>query len=151
MLLGPISSHPFSLILPTSFPFRPYSLSHHFTPLHLPLYPPCFDPWKTLIEVPLWFRYSLVSRWQNSHALSGPLRLRVQSWSRTRLRIAVSIAFLFRACFKGAWDTIAPLSRGWAPLSGLERGGWGLPPARGCEIGRDRALPMALPIAQVAL
>ena len=44
--------------------------------------------------------------------LSGPLRLRVQSRSRTRLRIAVSIAFLFRACFKGVWDTIAPLSRG---------------------------------------
>ena len=33
--------------------------------------------------------------------LSGPLRLRVQSLSRTRLRIAASIAFLFRACFKG--------------------------------------------------
>ena len=27
-------------------------------------------------------------------------------------RIAVSIAFLFRACFKGISDTIAPLSRG---------------------------------------
>ena len=44
--------------------------------------------------------------------LSGPLRLRVQSRSRTRLRIAASIAFLFRACFKGVLDTIAPLSRG---------------------------------------
>ena len=33
--------------------------------------------------------------------LSGPLRLRVQSRSRTRLRIAASIAFLFRACSKG--------------------------------------------------
>ena len=44
--------------------------------------------------------------------LSGPLRLRVQSRSRTRLRIAASSAFLFRACFKGVWDTIAPLSRG---------------------------------------
>ena len=48
-------------------------------------------------------------------ALSGPLRLRVQSRSRTRLRIAASIAFSFRACFKGVSDTIAPLSRGWAP------------------------------------
>ena len=47
--------------------------------------------------------------------LSGPLRLRVQSRSRTRLRIAASIAFLFRACFKGVLGTIAPLSRGWAP------------------------------------
>ena len=37
--------------------------------------------------------------------LSGPLRLRVQSRSRRRLR-------LFRACFKGVLDTIAPLSRG---------------------------------------
>ena len=44
--------------------------------------------------------------------LSGPLRLRVQSQSRTWLRIAASIAFLFRACFKGILDTIAPLSRG---------------------------------------
>ena len=44
--------------------------------------------------------------------LSGPLRLRVQSRSRTRLRIAASIAFLFRACFKEVLDTIAPLSRG---------------------------------------
>ena len=44
--------------------------------------------------------------------LSGPLRLRVQSRSRTRLRIAASIAFLFRACFKDVLDTIAPLSRG---------------------------------------
>ena len=33
--------------------------------------------------------------------LSGPLRLRVQSRSRMRLRITASIAFLFRACFKG--------------------------------------------------
>ena len=44
--------------------------------------------------------------------LSGPLRLRVQSRSRTRLRIAASIASLFRACSKGILDTIAPLSRG---------------------------------------
>ena len=34
-------------------------------------------------------------------ALSGPLRLRVQSRSRTRLRIAASIAFLLGACFTG--------------------------------------------------
>ena len=44
--------------------------------------------------------------------LSGPLRLRVESRSRTWLRIAASIAFSFRACFKGVLDTIAPLSRG---------------------------------------
>ena len=44
--------------------------------------------------------------------LSGPLQLRVQSRSRTRLKIAASIAFLFRVCFKGALNTIAPLSRG---------------------------------------
>ena len=37
--------------------------------------------------------------------LSGPLRLRRQSRSRTRLRIAASIAFSFRACFKEVWDT----------------------------------------------
>ena len=46
------------------------------------------------------------------YLLSGPLRLRVQSRSRTRLRIAASIAFLFRACFKRVLDTIGPLSRG---------------------------------------
>ena len=44
--------------------------------------------------------------------LSGPLLLRVQSRSRTRLRIAASIAFLFRTCSKGILDTIALLSRG---------------------------------------
>ena len=52
-------------------------------------------------------------------ALVAPMRSRVQSRSRTRLRIAASIAFSFRACFKGVRDTIARLS----PLSGLERGG----------------------------
>ena len=71
--------------------------------------------------------------------LSGPLRLRVQSRSRTQLRIAASIAFLFRACFKGVWGhystTIARLN----PESGLERGGRELPPVRGCEIARDSA------------
>ena len=30
-------------------------------------------------------------------------------------RIAASIVFWFRACFKGVLDTIAPLSRGWRP------------------------------------
>ena len=43
--------------------------------------------------------------------LSGPLRLRVQSRSRTRLRIAASIGFLLRACLTGVLDTMAPLSR----------------------------------------
>ena len=57
--------------------------------------------------------------------------MRVQSRSRMRLRIAASIAFLFRTCFKGVLDTIAPLSHGWAPPSGLERGGWELLPGRG--------------------
>ena len=44
--------------------------------------------------------------------LSGLLRLRVQSWSRTRLRIASSVAFLFRRCSKEILETIAPLLRG---------------------------------------
>ena len=35
-------SHPFSLIFRPSFPFSPCSLSHHSSPLHLPLYPPFF-------------------------------------------------------------------------------------------------------------
>ena len=47
-----------------------------------------------------------------SWELSGPLRLRVQSRSRMRLRIAASIVFLFRACFEGVLDTIVLLSRG---------------------------------------
>ena len=33
--------------------------------------------------------------------LSGPLRLRVQSWSRTRLRIVASDRFLFALVLKG--------------------------------------------------
>ena len=49
--------------------------------------------------------------------------------------------------FRHYGTTIARLS----PLSGLERGGWGLPPAFGCEIGRDRGLPIALPIAERVL
>ena len=45
--------------------------------------------------------------------LSGPLRLRVQSRSRTRLRIAATISrFCFALVSKGVLDTIAPLSRG---------------------------------------
>ena len=34
--LGPLSSHPFSFVFPTFSP----SGHHHFSPLHLPLYPP---------------------------------------------------------------------------------------------------------------
>ena len=41
--------------------------------------------------------------------LSGPPRLRIQSQSRTQLRILASTAFWFRACFKEVLDTIAPL------------------------------------------
>ena len=63
---------------------------------------------------------SVLGSFRARDELSGPLRLRVQSRSRTRLRIAASIAFLFRACFKGGFRyysaTIARLS----PLSGLE-------------------------------
>ena len=46
--------------------------------------------------------------------------------------------FCFALTLKGwgHYDTIAPLSRGWGPLSGLERG---VLPVCGCEIGRDRA------------
>ena len=60
---------------------------------------------------------------QSCSKLSGPLRLKVQSRSSMRLRIAASIAFLFRACFKGGFrhysTTIAVLS----PQGGLERDG----------------------------
>ena len=40
---------PFFRHSPHSFPFRPCSLSHHFSPLQLPLYPPFIDSWKTPI------------------------------------------------------------------------------------------------------
>ena len=43
------SSHPCPLIFPPSFSFRPCSLSHHFSPLHLPLFPPFFVSRKTPI------------------------------------------------------------------------------------------------------
>ena len=49
---GPLSSHPFLLILPQSFPFRPCHLSYCISPLHLHLYPSCFDSRKTLIRYP---------------------------------------------------------------------------------------------------
>ena len=43
----------------------------------------------------------------SSTVLSDPLRSRVQSRSRTQLRIAASIAFLFRVRFTRALDAIA--------------------------------------------
>ena len=58
------------------------------------------------------FRGSAAGGGGSQSQLSGPLWLRVQSRSSTRFRIVASIALLFRACFKGALDTIAPLSRG---------------------------------------
>ena len=74
-----------------------------------------------VLFLPLWESARLAAK-RVAH-LSGPLRLRVQSRSRPRLRIAASIAFLFRACFTGVFRhysaTIARLS----PLSGLEQGG----------------------------
>ena len=57
------------------------------------------------------------------------------------------VSCLFQEVFRPYSATIARLS----PLSGLERGGWGLPPLFGCEIGRDRGLPIALPIAEGVL
>ena len=68
--------------------------------------------------------------------LSGPLRLRVQSRSRKRLRIAASIAFLFRACFKGVLDTIAPLSLAVEPPKWFRTRRLRTPP---CAWMRDRA------------
>ena len=40
---------PFCPYSPLSFPFKPCSLSHHFSPLHLPLYPLFFDSRKSPI------------------------------------------------------------------------------------------------------
>ena len=61
--------------------------------------------------------------------------------NRSLYRVLVSR--LFQRGFRHYSITIARLS----PLSGLERGGWGLLPVFGCEIGRDMGLPIALPIA----
>ena len=84
---GPLSSHPFSLIFPPSFPFRPCSLSHHFFPLHLPLYPPFGE--KSDLGTPLiWVLFSVRLRpksrpitWARGdpdrlwlRTLSGPVR-----------------------------------------------------------------------------
>ena len=41
-----------SLIFTLSFPFRPCSLCHHFSPLHLPLYPPFLTPGKLRFRYP---------------------------------------------------------------------------------------------------
>ena len=49
---APLSSHPFSLISPSSFPFGPCSVSRHFSPLHLPLYPPFLTPGKLRFRYP---------------------------------------------------------------------------------------------------
>ena len=54
--------------------------------------------------------------------------------------------FVSRLFWRGFGDyntTIARLS----PPSGLERGGWELLHVCGCEMGRDRAFPIVLPIA----
>ena len=55
------------------------------------------------------FACSAINSCPNISKLSGPLRLRVQSRSRTWLRIAASIAFLFGACFQEV------LSEAWGP------------------------------------
>ena len=56
---------PFFPHFPPSFPFRPCSLSHHLSLLHLPLYPPFLPPGKLRFRY-LWFRYSLYEapKWQ---------------------------------------------------------------------------------------
>ena len=58
--------------------------------------------------------------------------------------------FCFALVLKGFGHYSATIAR-LRPLSGLERGGWGLPPVFGCEIGRDRGLPIALPVAEWVL
>ena len=58
--------------------------------------------------------------------------------------------FCFALVLKGFWHYSTTIVR-LSPPSGLERGGWELPPVRGCEIGWDRALPIALPIAEWVL
>ena len=78
----------------------------------------CPNTWKRITISLNWAtagREASHSLRKQNFKLSGPLWLRVQSRSRTRLRIAASFAILFRTCFKGVLDTIAPLPRGWAP------------------------------------
>ena len=86
----------------------------------------------SLISVPLALRETRKQRDAGETAnfeplLSGPLQLRVQSRSRTRLRIAAQIAFfVLPLCAKEGLDIVAPLSR--------DRARW--------------RLPIALPIAE---
>ena len=70
--------------------------------------------------------------------LSGPLQLRVQSRSRTRLKIAASIALLFCACLQRIVRHYSTTSAQLKFLGGLERGGCELLSVCGCEIEQDR-------------
>ena len=115
MLSGPIPSHPFSLIFPSSLPFSPYSLSHHFSPLHLPLYPPFLTPGKLRFmkgRQPT----SKKHRPKQKHSLRKQVRKTIYticpSLTRSlrgpaailfvsRNTCSDSIAKLFRACFYG--------------------------------------------------
>ena len=58
--------------------------------------------------------------------------------------------FVSRLYYGGFGHYSATIARS-SPPSGLERRGWGLPPVFGCKIGRDRGLPIALPIAKGVL
>ena len=84
----------------------PYTLLPYTSMYHtLPCSPPQTFPIATLCQ----------GCWEPQRVRGGGLVAPPpagQSRSRTRLRIAASIAFLFRACFKGVFDTRAPLSRG---------------------------------------
>ena len=100
----------------------------------------------TLVNKPI----SSVGEHEELFPLSGPLRLRVQSQSRTQLRIAASIAFLFRVCFQGSFETAAPLSRSWAPKRFRTRRSR----ASACAWMREgvrQGLPIAISIAKGVL
>ena len=99
---------------------------------------------------------SLGPRQMGGHDLRGPglvapcglefNRGRGRGWESRPLS-----RFCFAHVLKGVLDTIAPLSRGWAPKRFRTR--WLRTPTTvfGCEIGRDRGLPIALPIAEAVL
>ena len=67
--------------------------------------------------------------WSNKHSqecyssgLSGPLRLRVQSLSRKRLRTAAAIAFLCRVWLRGGFRQYSTSIARLSFLGGLEQG-----------------------------
>ena len=85
--------------------------------------------WRVLLEAPCGWEFN---------------RGRGRGWESRPLS-----RFYFALVLKGVLDTIAPLSRGRTPPKRFRRRRLRTPTTVfGCEIGRDRGLPIALPVAE---